>query len=210
MSERCWAEIGTWGDRSCPLLPAAVHCRNCEVFARNGRQLLDREPPDDYLRGWSAVLADTRKDKAEGQNVAMVVSLGDAYYALPAAVCREALEAHQIRRIPHRSNDFLLGLVGVRGELRVCVSLSALGLGDGAAGAGNQMVLLEKNGREWVVAVSGIHGIHRYGPEDIEPNPQTLAQSPNPYTIGLVRWRDRMLGVLDDELLLSTIARRLA
>ena len=207
--ERCWADIGTWGDRTCPLLPAAVHCRNCEVFARNGRQLLDRVPPDDYLRGWTDVLADARKEQTERQDAAIIVSLGDAYYALRAAVCREVLQAQVIRRIPHRSNEFVMGLVGVRGELRVCVSLFALGMGEGATGTYDKMVLLERGGREWVVAVSGIHGIHRFGSADIEPVPQTLAQSPNPFTTGLVRWQDRMVGVLDDELLLSTIARRL-
>ena len=207
--ERCWAEIGTWGDTSCPILMTAAHCRNCEIFANKGRRLLDREPPADYIDTWTNVLADARKDEGERQRVALVVSLGDAYYALPVAVCREAMDAVPIRRLPHRSDDFVLGLVGVRGELRICVSLAPLGLDDSDGRSYRRMVLIEREGGDWVVPVTEIHGIHRYGDEDIEQVPMTVSQSPNPYTVGLVRWQERLLGVLDDELLVSALARRL-
>ena len=208
--ERCWATIGTWGDASCPLLASAVHCRNCDVFARSGRQLLDRVPSAEYIRNWTSVLAEARKDEADRERVALVVSLGDAYYALSVAICREAMDARPIRRLPHRSNGVVLGLVGVRGELRVCVSLAALGLDDREQPAYRKMVVLERDGREWVAPVGEIHGVHRYGDAEVEPVPLTLSQSPNPYTVGLVRWGDRMVGVLDDELLMSALTRRLA
>jgi chemotaxis-related protein WspD len=208
--DRCWATIGTWGDGSCPVLATAVHCRNCDVFARAGRQLLDRVPPDDYLGQWTAVLAEARAEDGDRPRVAIVVSLGDAYYALPIAICREAMDLQPIRRIPHRSDAVVLGLVGVRGELHVCISLFALGLDDSREPAHGKMVILERDGREWVAPVGEIHGVHRYGDRDIEPLPQTLSQSPHPYTVGLVRWGDRMVGVIDDELLMSALARRLA
>jgi chemotaxis-related protein WspD len=208
--ERCWATIGTWGDGTCPVLASAVHCRNCDVFARTGRQLLDRVPPAEYISNWTTVLAEARTEEAERERVALVVSLGDSYYALPIAICREAMDAHPIRRLPHRTDGVVLGLVGVRGELRVCVSLAALGLDDRREPTNRKMVVLERDGREWVAPVGDIHGVHRYGVADIEPVPLTLSQSPNPYTVGLVRWEDRMVGVLEDELLMATLARRLA
>jgi len=208
--ERCWATIGTWGDGSCPVLTTAVHCRNCDVFARSGRQLLDRIPALEYLNTWTSVLAEARKDKANRERIALVVSLGDAYYALPIAICREAMDAQPIRRLPRRSDVVVLGLVGIRGELRVCVSLAALGLDDSREPTYRKMVVLEHDGREWAAPVGEIHAVHRYGDSDIEPVPLTLSQSPNPYTVGLVRWADRMVGVLDDEMLMSALARRLA
>jgi chemotaxis-related protein WspD len=208
--ERCWATIGTWGDGTCPVLATAVHCRNCDVFARAGRQLLERVPPADYLRHWTSVLAEARADEGDRGRVAIVISLGDAYYALPIAICREAMDAQPVRRIPHRSDAVVLGLVGVRGELRVCISLAALGLDDSADSSPRKMVVLERDGREWVAPVGDIHGVLRYGDADIEPLPVTLAQSPQAYTVGLVRWADRMIGVLDDELLMSVLARRLS
>lgn len=207
---RCWAAVGTWGDGTCPVLATAVHCRNCDVFANTGRQLLDREPPADYIRGWTTVLAEARKDDGDRHRVALVVSLGDSYYALPVSICREAMDAQPIRRIPHRSDDAVLGLVGIRGELRICLSLAALGLDDDGKGQHTKMVLLERDGREWVVPVGDIHGIQRFGDADVEPVPLTVSQSPNPFTIGLLRWQDRRVGLLDDELLLATLARRLS
>jgi len=207
--KRCWAEIGTWGDATCPVLATAAHCRNCDVFATSGRQLLDRVPPPDYIRNWTEVLAEARTEEGDRARVALVVSLGESYYALPVALCREVMDAAPIRRIPHRSDDVVLGLVGVRGELRVCLSLAALGLDDGAGRTYRRMVLLEHDGRDWVVPVSEIHGIHKYGDADIEAVPVTVSQSPNPYTIGLVRWQDRLLGLLDDELVISALTRRL-
>jgi chemotaxis-related protein WspD len=208
--ERCWATIGTWGDASCSVLASAVHCRNCDVFAKSGRQLLDRVPPAEYIRNWTAVLAEARKEEAARERVAMIVSLTDAYYAIPIAICREAMDARPIRRLPHRTGGIVLGLVGVRGELRVCVSLAALGLDDNREPTHRKMVVLERDGREWVAPVGDIHGVHRYGAADLEPVPLTVSQSPNPYTVGLVRWGDRMVGVLDDEVLMSALLRRLA
>ena len=38
--DRCWQEIGVWGDRSCPELAAVTHCHNCPVFAAAGRKFL--------------------------------------------------------------------------------------------------------------------------------------------------------------------------
>jgi chemotaxis-related protein WspD len=72
------------------------------------------------------------------------------------------------------------------------------------------MIVLEHADRQWVVPVRDVHGIHEFDERDVEPVPVTVSQSPTPFTRGLVRWRDRRIGVLDGELLLSAIARKLA
>jgi hypothetical protein len=64
----------------------------------NGRQL-PIVPPDDYLRGWAAVLADARKDQACGRCVIIVSPATPSTRC--AAVCREVLDLQAIRRIPH-------------------------------------------------------------------------------------------------------------
>ena len=29
----CWNRIGIYGDKSCPVLPEHIHCRNCSVYS---------------------------------------------------------------------------------------------------------------------------------------------------------------------------------
>src|SRR3954453_6214704 len=53
----CWNRIGTSGDRSCPGLRTAIHCRNCPVFASAARTFFDRAAPEGYLAEWTQWLA---------------------------------------------------------------------------------------------------------------------------------------------------------
>ena len=38
----CWNRIGIYGDKSCPVLPEHIHCRNCSVYSAAATRLLDR------------------------------------------------------------------------------------------------------------------------------------------------------------------------
>lgn len=140
----CWNQIGVWGDRSCDQLETTTHCRNCPVYATAGRSLLEREVPIDYLAEWTTTIA-TPLDKpvrmleAEGNRPAtkgldgilsvILFRLGDEQFALPLSVLNEVTHPGAIHRLPHRSNDLLLGLINIRGEILMAISLShCLGL----------------------------------------------------------------------------------
>ena len=61
-ADACWNRIGVQGDRSCPRLMEAVHCRNCPVFSAAGQQLFQREAPPEYLDEWTRQLVEFKSD----------------------------------------------------------------------------------------------------------------------------------------------------
>lgn len=158
-SQDCWNTIGVKGDRTCPELTAAIHCRNCAIYSQGGRQLLDREPPSGYQQEWTRLLAETtententqgsiashattNKQEITGAENSLLVSKGKAitnkvlsvvifrlhkeWLALKASIFKEVTELAVVRTLPHRSNETFLGLVNIRGELQLCISLHHL------------------------------------------------------------------------------------
>jgi chemotaxis-related protein WspD len=49
----CWNRIGTWGNRQCPVLKGAIHCRNCSVYSSAATRRLEEELPPGYLDRWT-------------------------------------------------------------------------------------------------------------------------------------------------------------
>ncbi len=151
-TQSCWNTIGVKGDRSCPELTTVIHCRNCAVYSQGGRQLLDRQPPSGYQQEWTRLLAETTetteiretnkgaiavhgttknqgtKEAIKEQKALSVVifRLQKEWLALKASIFKEVTEPSVIRTLPHRSNEVFLGLVSIRGELQLCISLHHL------------------------------------------------------------------------------------
>src|SRR5208282_1093127 len=135
----CWNRIGVSGDRSCPELISFVHCRNCPVFAAAARSFFNRPAPEGYLAEWSRWLAgsddhdagktDKRHEDSEGLQShgaglsVLIFRLGAEYLAFRTQVLAEVTRLHPVHHVPHRSNQILAGLVNLRGQVELCVSL---------------------------------------------------------------------------------------
>src|SRR3954470_7772540 len=133
----CWNRIGTSGDRSCPELQTHVHCRNCPVFASAARAFFDRPAPGGYLAEWTRWLAQSEEPGGHeaGETIAggerdrvgvLIFRLGQEWLAFRTQTVAEGTLPRPVHRIPHRSNDVLIGLVNLRGQLQLCISLSGL------------------------------------------------------------------------------------
>ena len=150
MTTACWRQVGVWGDRSCPELPQHVHCSNCPVFVGEARGLLDRPIDATYL-AWLTESVATRADEAAPPDrVVLVFGAGGEWFAIDAVAVRTVAPMTTVRRLPHRADPALLGLVSVRGELMPCLSLATL-LGipaavAAAAGPGLLVLLGEPDG----------------------------------------------------------------
>src|SRR5271157_2128269 len=121
----CWNRIGTAGDRSCP------------VFALAARTFFDRPALERYLAEWTQWLAGSPVTVSleAGTSAALsdrdlvsvlIFRLGREWMAFPTQAIAEVTVPRPIHRIPHRSNAILIGLVNLRGQLQLCISLHGL------------------------------------------------------------------------------------
>src|SRR6185503_2326966 len=89
-------------------------------------QLLDRPVIADYRREWSEHYAAEKKLTAPAKTSVVIFRIRSEWLALPTHAFQEVAERRAMHSLPHRRRDLVLGLVNVRGELLVCVSLGRL------------------------------------------------------------------------------------
>ena len=211
----CWTEIGVQGNASCAELPRFVHCRNCPVFSNAAVQLLDRPLPPGYRRGWTEHFARERKPAGPAKTSALLFRINAEWLALPAHVFQEVAERRLVHSLPHRREGSVLGLVNVRGELLICVSLGhVLGLGRVPSRKTqrtiyDRLLVTKWNEHRFVFPADEVRGIHRFQALELQAPPSTLANSKLSHTRGVFSWQGRTVGLLDAELLFSSLSRSL-
>jgi chemotaxis-related protein WspD len=211
----CWNRIGVRGDVSCPELETYIHCRNCPVHAAAGKALLDRDLPPGHLAEWTRHVAQEKPAPELGVQSGLIFRIGAEWLALPTAIFKEVVGARPLHSVPHRRNGVVLGLVNIRGELEICVSLRQIlrleadGAADPASGEPRLMVLRHEDDSA-VCPVDEVFGVERYYPRQLMPVPATAAKATATYTKAVLSWRDKSVGLLDPELLFHTINRSLA
>jgi chemotaxis-related protein WspD len=215
--EDCWNQIGViGGNRTCPKLEQFVHCRNCPVYAESGARLLDRELPADYREEWTRRFAEQKTAAAAAKLSVVIFHIGQEWLALPTPFFQEVAERPVIRSLPHQRNRPVLGLANVRGELLVCISLPRLlgaetdGAGGGPLPAHGRLLVVGQHGQRLAFPVDGVHGVHRFQPQEVASAPAIVTRAVSTLTRGLLPWKDRRVGLLDAELLFSTFNRSFA
>ena len=208
----CWKRIGTWGDRSCPELSVHGHCRNCPVYAAGAARLLDAEVAPEYLAEGARRHAQAKTGTRAGVHSVVVFRIADEWFALPSSLFQEIAPLRPVHSLPHRRDALVSGLVNIRGELLVCVSLPvALGVAASPAlPATARHAVVGRGADRFVFPADEIAGLHRYDDQAVTPVPATLAHAHAVHTRGILHWRERPVGLLDDGLLFRTLSRSLA
>jgi len=217
--EDCWNRIGIWrtGDTRCERLDEVIHCRNCEVYSQAGRAILKRPLPEEARDDWTRIYAETKQVEQAADETALVFRLGDEWLGLPNAVVHEVTSARPIQRLPHTSSRVMKGLVNMRGELQICVSLGGvLGLDKGespirfgSVGISDRMIHIERDGQRYVFPVTEVHGLVRFRAEQLGQPPATVSHARNNYIRGVLSHGEHNVGMIDDELLFYTLGRNL-
>lgn len=213
----CWNHIGVWGREMprCPKLEQAVHCRNCEVYAESGRRILERDLPENHLHKWRDILGQQKVQRQRDTRTIVVFRLGDEWLGLSAMLFHEVTEMRPIHRLPHRSSKTLLGLVNIRGELKLCISLgSLLGLEksarpvtDSKTRSYERLVVIGTGSEQFVFPVSEVLGIHRFHDSELNAAPASITLAKSTYTKGLLDLGDKHVACLDNELLIYALNR---
>jgi chemotaxis-related protein WspD len=125
-----------------------------------------------------------------------------------------------IHSLPHRRDGVVLGVTNVRGGLLVCISLAvilgstarpeAAGAPSGRRAAVPRLLVARATAGAVVFPVDEVQGMERFRTQDLKDVPATLAQAQAAYTRALVPLGDRMVGLLDEQLLFYTVERALA
>ena len=212
----CWNEKGVHGDGSCPELQRYIRCQNCPIYSNAGVRLLDRPSPPGYRREWKEHFAQQKQLAARRKHSAVIFRIRDEWLALPTGVFQEVAERRPVHSLPHRQHGIVLGLVNIRGELLICVSLSCmLGLENlgpsGPPRTVHQWLLVgDWGGNRFVFPVDEVCGIHRFDPQQLQEPPATLAKSNLAFTRGILQWGERTVGFLDPNWLFMSLNRSLA
>ncbi|MGI9177709.1 MAG: chemotaxis protein CheW [Pirellulales bacterium] len=216
----CWRIIGVGGDRSCPELKAFIHCRNCPVLADAARTFFDRGAPEGYLDSWRTILEEPAEVTQAADTSVLVFRVNKEWLALPSSVLVEVTPARMLHAVPHRTGTPLAGIVNIRGQLQLCVSLhTVLGLpggprlrasGEGHASEGTPRLIVidresAKGAERWVLGVDDVAGVHRVGRADLRPVPSTVSQAAARCSSALFEWQDRTVALLDEVRLFESL-----
>lgn len=203
----CWNRIGVHGDKSCPLLVEHIHCRNCSVYSAAATRLLDRYTLPQDQRDLSLAPVDNEVVTRS----LLMFRLGEEWLGLTTRSLVEVAPLQPIHSLPHQRSRALLGVVNVRGALVACLSLvELLDLEPGAAVAGTRvmprMLIVAAKGGPVVVPVDEVDGIHAIDERILAG----ASPSAGKYTRGVLPYKGRSLRWLDEEQLLSAVARSLS
>ena len=214
-AQHCWNLIGVMGDRSCPEIPQHVHCRNCPVYVNAGSHLFNRAPPQAWLDEHKARLAELDVPLECDTITVLIFRLGDEWLAFDVRSVLEVAEPKTVHRVPHRTGTHLEGVVNIRGELQLCVSLSRL-LNLTAASQATaealamQRFLVAEHGRQrWVFPVEQVSGVHRLGWRQRTELPATVRRSSARLSRHVYDWEGKFVCHLDADRVFAALQRGL-
>lgn len=214
----CWNRIGTRGDRSCELLADCLRCLNCPVYAYHAAKLLER-PLDaaemaDATQRISAVDAPRAHAGDDTRQAALAFRVADEWLALPIGVLREIAGTRPIHSLPYRRHSAVRGVVNIRGTLRIAISIGALlGLDAGTGGARRadgrftRLLVAAHQGEPVVFPVDEVEGVLRFSASEWVPVPATVGRASAGLSRGVLSWRGKSVGLLDDDRLFDAVTR---
>ena len=214
----CWNTIGVWGHEKprCPELDHLTHCTNCPVYSAAGRQLLNRPLDDEYLDEWRRILSQPVNTRDEDSTSALIFRLGDEWFGINTSIVREITYCSKHHSLPHRKNPVLRGIVSVRGDILLCVSLGYLfGLHKSMkqheehVHIHERYVVISDDEDTYTFPASEIRHIAHYNENTLESTPSTLNSDASSYIRGIFQYQDANVGLIDHTLLFHSLHRNI-
>lgn len=179
--EKCWSEIGVYGDKSCEYLPKYNHCRNCPVYSRAGKAALDRPASDSMLDEWTKNYKLGKERGESGDMPVLIFRLGKELFALDSSYISSVCDVEPVRFVPFRTNSLFRGLVKVEQEIKLCVDVSEL-LGverstpdDNGATSFRRMIGVSTKGADFVFEADEVEEITRISQSVLEEPPISVS-----------------------------------
>ncbi len=208
----CWNILGVWSRTSerCPQLEKVIHCQNCDIYKQVGRSRLVQKTDDAYLQEWTDNLAQKQAVENHDMCSAITFRLGNDLYGLSTKLLNDVSHPRKAHHIPHRSNQILTGLVNIRGELILCISLNGLlGLRNHQQTNPERMIIAQFDDVRIAFPVDRVDGITHYDRHTVQDAPATLSSHDGTYIQGLLDSSEGKIGLLNHHLIQKTLGRML-
>ncbi|CAM2005096.1 chemotaxis protein CheW [Acanthopleuribacter pedis] len=211
--DHCWSRIGSYGDNSCPLLQAVIHCHNCSVYSRAASSFFHKEISAENRPEWPEQHSFDQDGERVDRASCLVFQLGEQCFGLSTRVLNRVAPARRIHAIPHRRDHVTLGLVNIGGQvhpvfslhllLGILIDLEQLEQQDYA-----RFMVVDWQGKEWVFPVDGLKGIADYF--TLAPAPAAVNSDPRrPFVLGTFNHDGRHVSLLDQTKLFEKLQNRL-
>lgn len=207
-TKHCWQTEGVYGNASCDLLKTIAHCRRCPEYSKSGRNLLDREIPESFIKEWLEGLSIPQNETLAESQSYLVFRLRNEWLALRTIFFEEALEKRTIHSIPFKSNKLLLGLANINGELILCVDpAEMLDLTKSDKETDAYMMVVSNGKDRYVFPVDEIKGIFPIMPESIKKPPTTISRAGISFTMGICIIDESEIGIIEAEKMFIALER---
>lgn len=179
-------------------------------------QLLARIPDKEYIDEWSLLIQREKlTEDVISEHSVVIFRLNGEWLAISTLIFAEVARSRKIHHLPHRSGQFLLGVVNLQGQLRICISLANLleiesqneKKDDAKTQKYHRMMAIKKEAMHWVFPVDEVYGIFRCDLSQLQNVPVTIAKSKANYLKGVFAWEGKSVGYLDEELLFNNLQR---
>ncbi len=181
-------------------------------------KLLSRPVSPQYIKEWTKILREGKKTYLETREHSILLfRLHSEWFGLSTSFFNQICEKKPIHIIPHKQNPILKGLVNIGGQMRLCVDLKNLFEikedkkmpPPQSAIIYNRMIVIENGGQLFVFPVDEAYGIYQFDMGALENVPVNVAKSSTNYLRGVLTWKEKSVGFLDEELLFYSLKRSL-
>lgn len=205
-TKNCWNTIGVWSENlpTCEKLREVIHCRNCNEYIRIGRDVFEKEIPENYISQWTREYAEHQLRKRSKTESVIIFRIANEWLGFPTKYFDEIVESKKIQRVPHYSGKVLLGIINVRGQIRLCFSLRKI-LGvtkeiDSNQVAGNAIqrnIVVQFEEDSYVFPVDEIQGVYRYEKQEMQAIPTAVNAGISESVDGILRLADKHVSCLN-------------
>ncbi len=151
-----------------------------------------------------------RKTDGGGYVSVLAVRLGQRWLAVPTRHVSEVMERRPVMAVPHRMGEIVEGMVNLRGELLMVISLESLMGQEPATGRARRMLVIRHPSGRFVFSADEVYAGVRYAPEAVKSLPAPCAVTGFSCISGIFEWNGCTIGILDVEALVQVVNRRLA
>lgn len=204
--KECWNQIGVWSKQAakCEKLLDVVHCRNCEVFAKAGKRAIEKAASKEYIDQWTKVYAQVSAKQIKKQYSVVIFRLGMEWFCLPTEFFKGIENLNVIHSIPRVYNQILIGLVNIKGAVKLCFAVDKLleldpgnTAGENTIGIYKRLLVLEHQNQNYVFPVDEVGGVERIDETALETLPSNLNEKHANLVKGVMKSQSGRVAVLN-------------